>query len=113
MNQRNHLNSVLIEGEIVKESEYSENLRQCVFHIESNRYYKTGSGIEKEINYFTIQATGKAAEACAAGKKGRGIRVIGRIKSTQKNGEAIIIAENIDFKPEFKKGKNKEGENVE
>jgi len=109
----NDLNSTLIEGNLTRdpESKYTAG-GTCICRISmaSNRSYKKGEEWEKEVSYFEVDTWGKLAENCAAHlKKGRGIRVVGRIKQerwTDKDGKARsavkVVAESVEFKPERK-----------
>jgi single-stranded DNA-binding protein len=99
----NHLNSVLVEGVIAIKPQYSENEKQCTFTIQSNRFIKEGSAIRKKVNVFSVLATGKLAEACSTKKKGRGVRVVGRMDNDEYDA-VFIEAEQIQFSPE-KSGK--------
>ena len=109
----NNLNSILIEGNLVREPQFKitqNGTALCIFSIATNRSYKREAGMEKEVSYFDIQTWGKLAEACNnLGKKGRGVRVTGRLKQErwQQDGQArskvIIVAERVEFRPEFKK----------
>jgi single-strand DNA-binding protein len=79
--------------------------------LASNRYYKQDTGFEKEVSFFDIETWSKLAEACyAKGKKGRGVRVVGRLKQSRWNdpegnphSRVTIVAEHVEFRPEFKK----------
>ena len=83
----------------------------CKFSIATMRSYKSGEGFEKETSFFDIETWAKLAEACQEkGKKGRACRVVGRLKQdrwTDADGKArskvVIVAEHVEFKPEFKK----------
>jgi len=111
----NNLNSVLIEGEIftaplIKST--PSGAQVCTFTLESRRFYQMKKGIDKEVSHFNVEAWGKLAENCAAlGHTGRGIRVVGRLKEyhwTARDGEPVsrvtIVAEHVEFRPEFKQG---------
>jgi len=79
--------------------------------LASNRYYKQDSGFEKEVSFFDVETWAKLAEACyAKGRKGRGVRVVGRLKQDRWSGpdgkahsRITIVAEHVEFRPEFKK----------
>jgi single-strand DNA-binding protein len=79
--------------------------------LASNRFYKQDSGFEKEVSFFDVETWARLAEACYnKGRKGRGVRVVGRLKQdrwTDTNGKAhsrvSIVAEHVEFRPEFKK----------
>ena len=81
--------------------------------------------MEKEVGFFDIEAFGKLAESCQSqGHKGRGVRVVGRLKQDRWDGadgkqhsKISIVAEHAEFRPEFKKDdaedEEKECEEVE
>jgi single-strand DNA-binding protein len=79
--------------------------------LASSRYYKVDSGFEKEVSFFDVETWARLAEACYdKGRKGRGIRVVGRLNEdrwTDNDGKPRskirIIAEHVEFRPEFKK----------
>ena len=110
----NSLNSILIEGNLVRDPEYKETANGtalCTFSIASNRYYRRDDSQEKEVSFIDVQAWAKIAENCKnLGHKGRGVRVVGRLKQERwndKHGKAlsriIIVAEHIEFRPAVKK----------
>jgi single-strand DNA-binding protein len=111
----NNLNSILIEGNLVRDAEMRTTPKGTVvttFQIASNRYFKQDSGMEKETSFFDVETWSKLAEACGnLGKKGRGIRVVGRLKQDRwigndgkQRSRVSIVAEHVEFRPEFKKG---------
>jgi single-strand DNA-binding protein len=111
----NNLNSILIEGNLVKDPEYRTTPKGtpvCKFTIASNRFYKQENVMEKEVSFVDIESWGKLAEIVnTKGRKGRGVRVVGRIKQERwQNSEGkamsriIIVADHVEFRPEFKKG---------
>jgi single-strand DNA-binding protein len=110
----NHLNSVLIEGCLVREPLFrttAKGTALCTFSIVTNRFYKQEGNLERETSYFDVETWTKLAEKCKSfGHKGRGIRVVGRLKQsrwTDADGKSksrvSIIAEHIEFRPELKK----------
>ncbi|MDR0909645.1 MAG: single-stranded DNA-binding protein [Spirochaetaceae bacterium] len=111
----NNLNSILIEGNLVRDAEIKATPRGtqvCKFSLASNRFYKGADAkIEQEVSYFEVETWGKLAESTySQGKKGRGLRVVGRIKQNRWQDEEgknhsriIIVAEHVEFKPEFHK----------
>jgi len=116
----NNLNSILIEGTLTRDpvlKNTAKGTALCNLCLASNRYFKQENGYEKEVSFFDVEAWSKLAEACyARGKKGRGVRVVGRLKQSRwndtegKNHSRIsIVAEHIEFRPDFKK---KNAENV-
>ena len=112
----NNLNSILIEGNLVRDPllrSTSKGTQICTMCIASNRYYKqdTNSTYEKEVSFFDVETWTKLAEVCyAKGKKGRGVRVVGRLKQSRWNdvdgkshSRISIVAEHVEFRPEFRK----------
>ena len=106
----NALNSILIEGNATRDAELKatpSGTAVCTFSIASNRSFKKGEEYEQEVSYFDVETWGKLAEY--AGKnllKGRGVRVVGRIKQdrwTDADGKTRskvkIVAEHIEYKP--------------
>jgi len=109
----NALNSILIEGFLVEDSigkETPNGTKVCVFKISSSRYFKMGEETEQETSYFDIECWGKLAESCVKNcLKGRGVRVVGRLKQDRWTGEdgkpfskIKVVADHVDFKPNFK-----------
>jgi single-strand DNA-binding protein len=110
----NNLNSILIEGNMVRDPQLratAKGTSLCTFSLASNRFFKQDSGMEKEVSFFEIETWAKLAEACNnLGKKGRGVRVVGRLKQARWTGNdgkqhsrVSIVAEHVEFRPEFKK----------
>ena len=110
----NNLNSILIEGNLVRDPTFKNTAKGtpvCSFTIASNRFSKQDSNIEKEVGFFHVEAFSKMAESSRnQGHKGRGVRVVGRLKQsrwTDANGlsrsRICIIAEHIEFRPDFSK----------
>jgi len=110
----NNLNSILIEGNLVRDPllrSTPKGTQVCTMCLASNRYYKQDTGFEKEVSFFDIETWSKLAEACySKGKKGRGVRVVGRLKQNRwsdpegkSHSKITIVAEHVEFRPEFKK----------
>ena len=117
----NDLNSILIEGNLVREPQYRTTPKGtplCTFPIATNRFYKQNEGTEKEVSFFNVEAWAKHADVCNNhGKKGRGVRIVGRLKQDRWNdnegktqSKIVIIAEHVEFRPEFRKNRPTEGE---
>ena len=107
----NQLNSIIVEGNLVNDAVLTEptaGFKKCSFTIGVNRFYKNkkDEGVE-EVSYFTVETYGKIAEYCQAkGKKGRGVRVVGRLKqdswkdeNNKYNSRIYVVAEHIEYKP--------------
>jgi len=110
----NNLNSILIEGNLVRDPllrSTPKGTQVCSMCLASNRYYKQDTGFEKEVSFFDVETWSKLAEACySKGKKGRGVRVVGRLKQNRwsdpegkSHSRVTIVAEHVEFRPEFKK----------
>ena len=113
----NNLNSILIEGNLVKDPllrATPKGTQICIMRMASNRYFKRdsqSSGFEKESHFFDVESWARLAETCyAKGKKGRGVRVVGRLKQSRWNdpegkprSKVSIVAEHVEFRTEFKK----------
>jgi single-strand DNA-binding protein len=108
----NNLNSILIEGNLVRDPLFrltAKGTPICTFSIASNRFYKGDGGPEKEVSYLDIESWGKLAESCRdLGYKGRGVRVVGRLKQDRwadadgkPHSKISIVAEHIEFRPDF------------
>ncbi|MDR0377824.1 MAG: single-stranded DNA-binding protein [Spirochaetaceae bacterium] len=109
----NNLNSILIEGILVRDPllrTTSKGTSLCTFSLASNRFFKQESGLEKEVGFFDVETWAKLAEQCyALGRKGRGVRIVGRLKQSRWTGQdgklharVSIVAEHVEFRPEFK-----------
>ena len=110
----NNLNSILIEGNLVRDPllrTTPKGTQVCMMSLASNRFYKQDEGFEKEVSFFEVETWARLAEACYnKGKKGRGVRIVGRLKQdrwTSPDGKPqskiCIVAEHVEFRPEFKK----------
>lgn len=119
----NSLNSVLLEGNLVRDPEESRTPQDTVvstFTIAVNRSYKKDDDYVKEVSYFDIEVWAGLAEICMKHlHKGRGVRVVGRLKQNRWVDEAEnnrtkikIVAEHVEFKPVFTGEKSKTEEEV-
>lgn len=119
----NNLNTVLIEGLLTRDPELGNapaQVQMCRLSLANNRYFKVKE--EKwtqDASYFTVYVYGKVAGACLKYlKKGRGVRIVGRLKQiTWHEGgiyseKIIILAEHIEFQPPKKTEPLKEPEHV-
>jgi single-strand DNA-binding protein len=108
----NNLNSILIEGNLVRDPIFKSTPKGtpvCTFSLASNRFYKQDSETEKEVSFFDVETWSKLAENCHnLGSKGRGVRVVGRLKQQRWNdtegnpqSKVMIVAEHVEFKPIF------------
>ena len=117
----NNLNSILIEGNLVRDPELSYTTKGtavCKFSVASNRFFKQEQEMQKEVSFFDVSTWARLAEVCGEYlKKGRGVRVVGRLKQdrwTDADGKGHsrieIVAEHVEFKPQFKKADGKDGD---
>jgi single-strand DNA-binding protein len=120
----NNLNSILVEGNLVRDPELSytpKGTAMCKFSVASNRFYKQEEELQKEVSFFEVSTWARLAEVCGEYlKKGRGVRIVGRLAQdrwTDPEGKAksriYIVAEHVEFKPQFNKDKVKDGEAAE
>lgn len=111
MNLVNHINSIILEGNMTREAEYRQpktGFKVARFPIAVNRVYKKRSSnqLVEEVSYFDVEAHDALADECwNNGGKGRGIRCVGHIrqdrwedKDGKKHSKVLIIAEYIEFK---------------
>ena len=106
----NNLNSVLIEGCLVRAAEMVKrgDKEVCFFTISSNRFSKSEDGMDKRVIFIEVDVpNSKLAESCMAmGKKGKGCRVVGRLEQdrSEEDGKfqsrVYILAEHVEFRPE-------------
>jgi single-strand DNA-binding protein len=117
----NNLNSILVEGNLVRDPELSytpKGTAVCKFTVACNRFWKQEEETQKEVSFFDVTAWMRLAEVCGEYlKKGRGVRVVGRLKQdrwTDPEGKGrsrvLIVAEHVEFKPQLNKDKAAEGE---
>ena len=112
----NTMNQVILEGNVVRAPQVKDTprgMKLSLLPIAVNRLYRDKDGNDtKEVGYYDIEAWGdklaNSIEKC--GWKGRGVRVVGRLKQSRwKNDEGkqmskiTIVAEHVDFKPVFHK----------
>lgn len=118
----NNLNSILLEGNLVRDPQLSQTPKGtsvCTFSVASNRYLKQETGYQEEVSFFDVETWAKLAEVCGETlTKGRGVRVVGRLKQDRwkdtegsPHSKVKIVAEHVEFRPVFKD--RKEGEDQE
>jgi len=112
----NNLNSIIVEGNLTRDPEYRltpKGKPVCMLSVASNRYYKKDEETKEETSFFNVETWAKLADNCNQYlTKGRGVRVVGRLKQDRwtnpegQNRERLkIVAEHIDFKPQYKKNR--------
>ena len=107
----NMLNQCIIEGNVAEEKELvtlPNEMKVYEFPIATSRFYKNAEGeMVEDVSFFEISTYGVIAEVCKKNAtKGRGIRIVGRMKQTvwtdsdgKKHSKISIVAEHCDFKP--------------
>ena len=115
----NNLNTVLMEGTLTRDpqrEERSAEFSMCKLTLANNRYYRDNRKKEKEqekdrwtkeSSYFYVYVSGPVAESCLKYlTKGRGVRIVGRLKQKSWRDydgtwreRVYIIAEHIEFQP--------------
>ncbi|MFA5468472.1 MAG: single-stranded DNA-binding protein [Sphaerochaetaceae bacterium] len=114
----NNLNSILIEGNLTRDPNLTvldSGRNVCNFAIATNYYYRNKEkDLVNEVTYINVDAWGALAENCSKYlRKGRGVRVVGRLKQERWNdddGERkerfTIVAEHVEFQgdPAWKEG---------
>lgn len=110
----NNLNSVLVEGNLVRNPEAKEletGSQVCRFAVASNRYFLQDQERQTEVSFFDVEVWNKLAEQCAKSlEKGRGVRVVGRLKQDRwvdhegkSHSRVKIVGEHVEFKPKLNK----------
>ncbi len=116
----NNLNSVLIEGNLTRDPELSytgKGTAVVKLGVANNRWFKQEDELQKETSFFDVTVWGRQAEVCEQYlKKGRGVRVVGRLRQDRwqdpegnPRSKVEIVAEHVEFRPERKNG-NGEGQ---
>ena len=106
----NNLNSIIIEGNLVANPELSftpSGTPVGKFRLANNRYYKYNDERREEVNFIEVETWARLAETCAEYlEKGRGVRVVGRLKQdrwTDPDGNhqsrIKIVGEHVEFRP--------------
>ena len=107
----NNLNSVLLEGNLCRDPEIRytpKGTAVCTLVVASNRSYKVDSERHEEVSFVEATTWGKLATVCAEHlAKGRGVRVVGRLKQERwEDGDGnaraklVIVAEHVEFQPQ-------------
>jgi single-stranded DNA-binding protein len=93
----NDINSVIVEGEM---GNVPNDDGKC--YVIVTRTFKNGlAEFETTRNHFFVVIKGRLAESYTDKfKKGRKVRIVGRLKNDNR-GRAEIFAEHIEFKPNF------------
>lgn len=109
----NNLNSIILEGNLTRNpvmDKTSKGTAVCHFTVASNRYYKYEGVRKEEVGFFDVEVWSRLAETCSEYlKKGRGVRVVGRLKQDRwKNAEGEtrskihIVGDHVEFRSNAK-----------
>ena len=110
----NMLNQLILEGNILHVPETKQTANKVItsFTIASERTYKTFDGkTATEVGIYDCECYGEAyVPYLKKLEKGRGIRVVGRLKQEHwkdtdgnEHAKIYIVAEHIEIKPHFPK----------
>ena len=111
----NNLNSILLEGNLSRDPELrytpsagtSPGTPVCTLVVASARTYKLAGERVEEVSFVEAVTTGKLATVCAEHLvKGRGVRLVGRIKQERwedadgnSRSKVLIVCEHVEFQP--------------
>ena len=117
---------MIIEGNLVRDPDANltpKGTSVCNFAIASNRYYKAEGVRKDEVSYFDVEVWSRVAESCEKHlKKGRGVRVVGRLKQDRwideegsPHNRIKVVGEHVEFKPQYTAaaGPGEEGDEVD
>lgn len=110
----NSVNSLIIEGNLVRDpvlTETPKGTKVCNFTVASNRYYKQDDEYQNDVTFLDVEAWTKLAMYTDGNfSKGKGIRVVGRLKQDRwEDGEGHphsrlkLVAEYLEKRPTFSK----------
>jgi single-strand DNA-binding protein len=110
----NDLNSVIVEGNLTRDPVLSTTptgRSVCNFSVGSHHRYKRDDTQLTETSFLDVEVWNKLASNCAEYlRKGRGVRVVGRLKQDRwKNSEGEgrsrvkILAEHVEFRSQRRK----------
>ena len=105
----NNLNSIILEGNLTRDpvmDKTPKGTAVCHFTVASNRYYKSEGERQEEVGFFDVEVWSRLAETCSEYlMKGRGVRVVGRLKQdrwSSAEGEPRsrihIVGEHVEFR---------------
>lgn len=117
----NQLNSIILEGNLVRDPEHNETQMGssvCNFSLAVNGTFRDSKG-EKvdEVSFFDVKTWGCLAEKLKKVnvKKGRGVRVVGRLKQERwkdaegkSHSKIFVVAEHIELKQQIRKAPAKD-----
>ena len=114
----NQLNSLILEGNLTRDAIVTEpvaGFKKASLTLACNRWYKNRNNEDvTEVSFFDIEAYGNIAEYTKTkALKGRGIRVVGRLKQDSwkdndgnTKSRVYVVAEHIEYRPIVKKNED-------
>ena len=117
----NNLNSILLEGNLVRDPDLRytpQGSPVCSLTVACNRYFKQNEELQEEVSYFDVTTWNRLAEVCKEYlSKGRGVRVVGRLKQDRwqdtegkTRSKVLVVAEHVEFKPKLNGKAGDDGE---
>lgn len=106
----NDLNQIILEGDVLENSETKElatGTKTTTIKIATERFYKNSNNEQvKEVCYFDVECYGNGFASLLPNiKKGKCIRVVGRLKQKRWKDEkgknfskVVVVAEHIEVK---------------
>ncbi|MBQ7611768.1 MAG: single-stranded DNA-binding protein [Spirochaetaceae bacterium] len=105
----NSINSLIIEGNVVKDPHFktiTTGTSLCTFSIAANRFFRKNGSLDQETSYFDVETWAELADIChTRAKKGSPVRIVGRIKQYRwespegdRYSAIRIVAEHVEFK---------------
>ncbi len=113
---------VVIEGNLTRDPNLTtlpSGSKVCNFSIATNYYYRNKEKeMVGEVTYVNINTWGGLAETCEKYlRKGRGVRIVGRLKQERWDDDEgnprekfLIVAEHVEFQSDPSRRKAKEEE---
>ena len=106
----NNLNSILLEGNLCRDPELRytpKGTAVCTLVVSSVRTCKLEGERHEEVSFIETTTAGRLATVCAEHlTKGRGVRVVGRLKQERwedaegnARSKVLIVCEHVEFQP--------------
>lgn len=106
----NNLNSILLEGILTRDPDLRytpAGTAVCDLVVSTVRNYKLNNERAEEVSFIEATTHGQLATVCAEHlSKGRGVRLVGRIKQERwedaygnTQSKVLIVCEHVEFKP--------------
>ena len=88
----NNLNSVLLEGQLVRDPEMQDTEKpECRFRMSSTRTYKEDYEYQREVSHFDVVVSGRLAGICAESlRAGSGVRISPFIRMAPPSGVMLL-----------------------